>query len=229
MSSTESAPKAKKPGRFYLWITGFFALCLIFGLNPTKLRSYFAKRMPQDLTDPAPAPKLTSTEPSTESDSANYVPQPQTRGITNTETYRQIKVNMAAGEYEFQLDARVLKQSTPAIVTDGDQVEYWVSGRVCPVNPDPCVGPNGQGGRPIDVDPSIRQQWKVDEFPVKDAYFQAAVSYIDSKSFQIGDHRIWPVPAGTGNQHIVLGTNIRDTEVGRATGGFRVRIKITHN
>jgi hypothetical protein len=158
------------------------------------------------------------------------VPLPTSVTGANPEDFRIIRSDQSAGDYEFQLDARILRQELPVTVSYGDRIESWLDGKVC-ANPQvPCVGPYGQGMRPADT-PTTSEDWvkyKLGTFPVKDALFQAAVAYFGNMAFPIGNYKSeWPIPAGTANQHLVVGYNIHEGEESIATGGGKLKLKIT--
>jgi hypothetical protein len=197
-------------------------------LASTGLSFYFYHH-PLDLSalkaSAAPQPVLQPVRPQVQPEpvavpSAPLPPVKPNVSEINLQDFLTIKSGLTDGEWEFQLDARQLWKPLPDIfITDGDEVEFSASGWVCG-NAVGCVGPNGQHG------PAGKSLTRPEEFAVDNAWCQALVARVGSDKFQVGDHKTFVVPVGTGQQPIEVMDNFRIPELGYATGGFRVKVSL---
>jgi len=184
--------------KLFFGLSGFFLLFAVM--------FYFRDARPRPVTQTGPV------SPASLPSSAS--------AVANLEEFRVLTSNAAAGNYEFQLDAREPWQKVPVTVSDGDTVDFSAEGRVCGPAVG-CVGPNGQDG------PASNSLTRPEEFPVGGAYCQALVARIGPQKFQVGDHKTYTVPTGTGSEtQIELMDNYRLPELARAAGGFKVRITV---
>ncbi|MGA2434145.1 MAG: hypothetical protein ABSG25_02555 [Bryobacteraceae bacterium] len=148
-------------------------------------------------------------------------PAPPARlGVANLEDFRVLKDGSTDGQWEFQLDARQPWQALHITISDGDEVEFSATGLVCGGVNVGCVGPNGQDG------PAEASTNNPGEFPVGKAFAQSLVARIGSDQFQVGDHKTYVVPNGTGQKSIELMDNYRQPYIALASGGFRVSVTI---
>ena|ERR1035437_8707221 len=131
----------------------FLFFCVLF---------YFRGSRPSLSPVPMHTPAPVAPAPSPAS-----APPPQ-QAVEKPRSYDVISATEDGGT--FQLDARVLKQTLPLMVTDGDRVHFKASGTVCAYGV-PCNTPNGQTG------PAKRALIRPDSFPVGEALMQEFVAY----------------------------------------------------
>lgn len=162
----------------------------------------------------APAPPAPAPAPA-----PPVVPSPG-QTVTGQERFQTLKDGTVDGVWEFQLNATEPWKTLPNIVVSDDNVvEFSATGIVCGGPIVGCVGPNGQFG------PAKLSTSNAGEFPVGEAFALALVARIGSDTFQVGDHKTYEVPAGTGLS-IDLMDNYRLPYIALASGGFRVKITI---
>ena len=209
----QAGGNASASGRGFPWVKVFgtiaavaVVICLIvIAANSGGHAQVMISPPPPVVTAPAPTPAPTSNITTC------------TLGLPDF----SMQEDPATGEFKGFVTAHLPWQQIPSItVNDGDTVEFWATGQMC----SPAVGyvgPNGKDG------PAGSSLTRSDEFPVGDAWAQALVSRIGPHKFQVGGHKTFVVPVGTGQQSIELMDNFRMPELGLATGGFQVTIKIT--
>jgi hypothetical protein len=148
--------------------------------------------------------------------------------LTPYRTFKVLKSDPSTGEYQFELDARELKQTLPVLPDAGQVWTFSFSDVLVCAWGAPCTDASGQTihSKPGNLVGALRATFNADDFIAQFAFQQEVVAYTGDGNLELGGvPQPWSVTSTGAGKSVYVGFNLRQSEKDNAKGGGILTLK----